>query len=90
MSKVRGAAVGAGCNLAQACDFVHADETVRFAQFFPRVGLSSDLGGIWVLQRLVGLRQARELALLGDDVGDLAGQLAAFSRSAQARRRPAP
>jgi len=74
IAKVRGAAVGAGCNLALACDFVLADETARFAENFPRVGLSIDLGGSWVLPRLVGLRQARELALLGDD---LDGQTAA-------------
>lgn len=76
IAKVRGAAVGAGCNLALACDFVLADETARFAQIFPRVGLSIDLGGSWVLPRLVGLRRARELALLGDDVdGETAARI---------------
>lgn len=68
VAKVRGAAVGAGCNLALACDFVIADDTARFAQGFSRIGLSVDMGGSWFLPRLVGLRQARELALLGDDI----------------------
>lgn len=81
IAKVRGAAVGAGCNLALACDFVVADETARFAQIFPRVGLSIDLGGSWVLPRLVGLRRARELALLGDDVdGETAERIGLISR----------
>jgi 2-(1,2-epoxy-1,2-dihydrophenyl)acetyl-CoA isomerase len=39
-----------------------------FAQVFSRIGLSPDLGGSWILPRLVGLQQARQLALLGDDV----------------------
>lgn len=68
IAKVHGAAVGAGCNIALTCDFVLCDETARFAQIFPRIGLSVDLGGSWILTRLVGLRKARELALLGDDV----------------------
>lgn len=68
IAKVRGAAVGAGCNLALSCDFVIADDTARFIQGFSRLGLSVDLGGSWFLPRLVGLRQARELALLGDDI----------------------
>ncbi|NNM47063.1 enoyl-CoA hydratase/isomerase family protein [Knoellia koreensis] len=81
IAKVRGAAVGAGCNLALACDFVIADQTARFTQIFPRLGLSIDLGGSWVLPRLVGLRQARELALLGDDLdGPAAAQVGLITR----------
>lgn len=81
IAKVSGAAVGAGCNLALACDFVIADQTARFAQIFPRMGLSIDLGGSWVLPRLVGLRQARELALLGDDVdGPTAARIGLIAR----------
>lgn len=81
IAKVRGAAVGAGCNLALACDFVLADETAWFAQIFPRVGLSIDLSGSWALPRLVGLRQARELALLGDGVdGETAARIGLIGR----------
>jgi len=68
IAKVRGSAVGAGCSLALACDFVLADDTARFCQIFPRLVLSTDLGGSFILPRLVGMRRARELALLGDDV----------------------
>ncbi|WP_310964065.1 enoyl-CoA hydratase/isomerase family protein [Nocardioides terrisoli] len=81
IAKVRGNAVGAGCNLALACDFVVADETARFTQIFARLGLSIDLGGSWVLPRLVGLRRARELALLGDDLdGPTAAQVGLIAR----------
>lgn len=59
----------------------HPAWAARFAQIFPRVGLSIDLGGSWVLPRLVGLRQARELALLGDDVdGERATRIGLITR----------
>lgn len=85
VAKVRGAAVGAGCNLALACDFVIGDETARFAQVFPRIGLSIDFGGSWILPRLVGLRKARELALLGQDIeGAAAEQIGLITRCVSA------
>ena len=36
------------------------------SQIFARRGLSMDLGGSWLLPRLVGLHRAKELALLAD------------------------
>jgi enoyl-CoA hydratase/carnithine racemase len=65
---VRGQAVGAGCNLALACDFVLADVTAQFCEIFATRGVTPDFGGTWLLPRLVGLRRAMELALLGDFV----------------------
>lgn len=69
IAKVRGVAVGAGCNLALGCDLVVADETARFSQIFARRGLSLDFGGSWLLPRRVGLHKAKELALFGDIIG---------------------
>lgn len=66
IAKVRGVAVGAGCNLALGCDLVVAGETARFSQIFARRGLSLDFGGSWLLPRRVGLHRAKELALLAD------------------------
>ncbi|HMC52800.1 MAG TPA: enoyl-CoA hydratase [Acidimicrobiales bacterium] len=66
IAKVRGVAVGAGCNLALGCDLTVASEDARFSEIFSRRGLSVDFGGSWVLPRLVGLHKAKELALLGD------------------------
>lgn len=63
---VRGAAVGAGMNLALGCDLVVAAEDARFSQMYARRGLSVDFGGSWLLPRLVGLHRAKELALLAD------------------------
>lgn len=68
LARVEGAAVGAGCNLALGCDLVVASTTARFSQVFARRGLSLDFGGSWLLPRIVGLQQAKRLALLGDIV----------------------
>jgi len=66
IAKINGVAVGAGLNLALGCDLIVAGESARFSEIFVRRGLSIDLGGSWLLPRLVGLHKAKELALLGD------------------------
>jgi 2-(1,2-epoxy-1,2-dihydrophenyl)acetyl-CoA isomerase len=66
IAKVNGVAVGAGLNLALGCDLIVAGESARFSEIFVKRGLALDLGGSWLLPRLVGLHKAKELALLGD------------------------
>jgi 2-(1,2-epoxy-1,2-dihydrophenyl)acetyl-CoA isomerase len=66
IAAVDGIALGAGCNLALACDLVIATIRSEFGEIFVRRGLSVDLGGSWTLPRLVGLQRARELCLFGD------------------------
>ncbi|MGF6889351.1 enoyl-CoA hydratase/carnithine racemase [Nocardia sp. GAS34] len=66
IAQVQGVAVGAGMNLALACDFVVAAESARFCAIFVRRGLSMDFGGSWLLPRLVGLQQAKRLAMLAE------------------------
>jgi enoyl-CoA hydratase/carnithine racemase len=66
IAKVRGVAVGAGCNMALGCDLVVASENARFSEIFSRRGLSLDFGGSWVLPRIVGMHRAKELALFAD------------------------
>ena len=66
IARVDGDAVGAGLNLALACDLVVASDRSRFAEIFVRRGLSVDFGGSWILPRLVGLHRAKELCLTGD------------------------
>jgi enoyl-CoA hydratase/carnithine racemase len=66
VAKVTGVAVGAGWNLALGCDFVVATPESTFSQIFSKRGLSIDLGGSWLLPKLVGLQQAKRLALLAD------------------------
>ncbi len=66
IAKVRGVAVGAGCNMALGCDLVVASQNARFSEIFAKRGLSVDFGGTWLLPRRVGLHRAKELALFGD------------------------
>lgn len=65
IARVNGDAVGAGTNVAAACDFVVAVEDARFGEVFVKVGLIPDSGGTFVLPALVGLRKAKELAMTG-------------------------
>ena len=66
IAKVRGVAVGAGCNMALGCDLVVASENARFSQIFAKRGLSLDFGGSWLLPRRIGLHKAKELAFFAD------------------------
>jgi 2-(1,2-epoxy-1,2-dihydrophenyl)acetyl-CoA isomerase len=68
VAKIRGVAVGAGLNLALGCDLTAAAEDARLSEIFARRGLSLDVGGSWLLPRLIGLHRAKELALLADIV----------------------
>jgi len=68
IAKVRGIAAGAGLNLALGCDLIAAAESARFSEIFARRGLTLDVGGSWLLPRLIGMHRAKELALLADVV----------------------
>ncbi len=66
VTKVRGAAVGGGCSLALAGDFVLASQNAKFCLNFVHIGAVLDGGATYFLPRLVGLVKAREIALLGE------------------------
>lgn len=66
IAKVRGVAVGAGCNLALMCDLVLAGDTARFSEIFTKRGLSLDFGGSWILPRRLPLHRAKELAFFSE------------------------
>jgi enoyl-CoA hydratase/carnithine racemase len=81
VARVAGVCVGAGMNLALACDIVIASDDARFSEIFARRALSIDGGGSWVLPRIVGLQKAKELALLAEIVpADRAEQLGLVTR----------
>ncbi|HWH82744.1 MAG TPA: enoyl-CoA hydratase/isomerase family protein [Burkholderiaceae bacterium] len=61
IAAVRGAAFGAGLNLALAADFVIASSDATFSAAFGRLGLIPDLGGMYLLPRILGLQRAKEL-----------------------------
>jgi enoyl-CoA hydratase/carnithine racemase len=69
VAAVQGHAVGAGFQLALACDLRVCDEDVRFAMLEVRFGLVPDLGGVRALSQLVGPGVAKELVWTGRTVG---------------------
>jgi 2-(1,2-epoxy-1,2-dihydrophenyl)acetyl-CoA isomerase len=71
---VNGAAAGAGCNIALACDIVLAAKSAQFLQAFARIGLIPDAGGTFTLPRLVGEARARALMMLAEPIGAEAAQ----------------
>ena len=68
IASVRGSAAGAGCNLALACDFRIASEDAKFIQSFINVGLVPDMGGTFLLTRILGVARATELIMTGQAV----------------------
>jgi 2-(1,2-epoxy-1,2-dihydrophenyl)acetyl-CoA isomerase len=69
IAAVNGPAVGAGCSIAIACDFVLASRSAYFLQAFVGVGLIPDAGATWVLPRLVGRARASAMMMLGERIG---------------------
>jgi enoyl-CoA hydratase len=63
---VNGAAVGAGLNLALACDVRVAARSARFDARFLRIGLHPGGGHTWLLERAVGPQTAAAMNLFGE------------------------
>jgi len=63
---INGAAVGAGLDLALACDFRLAVDTARFQCAYTRMAICPDAGGTWLLPRLIGLEQAKRFAFTAE------------------------
>jgi enoyl-CoA hydratase/carnithine racemase len=66
IAAVNGPAVGAGCEIAVACDFRIASEKARFGEVWISIGCVPALGGMFLLPRIVGLAKATELILTGE------------------------
>jgi enoyl-CoA hydratase len=66
---VNGFALGGGCELAMAADFIYATESAVFGQPEVKLGLVPGFGGCVRLLRLVGPARAKELIYTGRDVG---------------------
>lgn len=84
IAMVNGAAAGAGCSLALACDFRVVTPKSKLVMSFIKMGLSGDTGGMYYLERLVGVARATELMMTGTAVdGTRAVELGLATRLAQ-------
>jgi 2-(1,2-epoxy-1,2-dihydrophenyl)acetyl-CoA isomerase len=69
IAAVDGPAFGAGANLALAADFILASPRAKICEVFGRIGLVPDVGGFFLLPRIVGLQKAKELVFTARAVG---------------------
>jgi 2-(1,2-epoxy-1,2-dihydrophenyl)acetyl-CoA isomerase len=61
---INGVAAGGGLSLALATDIALAAESAKFTMAYTKVGLTPDGSASYFLARVVGLRRAKEMALL--------------------------
>jgi len=66
IAQAHGVAAGGGMSLMLLADFIWVAEGTRFNLAYANIGTSCDVGASWSLPRLVGLRNALEIALLSD------------------------
>jgi 2-(1,2-epoxy-1,2-dihydrophenyl)acetyl-CoA isomerase len=72
LASVHGAVAGAGMSIMLAADLALSAANTRFTFAYTDIGTSCDGGMSWSLPRVVGLRKAMEIALVGDtfDAGE--------------------
>ncbi|MFQ5987683.1 MAG: enoyl-CoA hydratase/isomerase family protein [Dehalococcoidia bacterium] len=81
IAMVNGAAVGAGCDFAFACDMRVGSENARFRNGFVRIGLIPGAGGTWLYTRLMGLGRGLEFLFTGDFLGaEEAGRIGVLNK----------
>jgi len=68
VAAVKGTAAGAGASLVLACDLVVMSSDAKIVESFVHRGILPDSGAIHLLTRIVGLRKAAELLMLGEPV----------------------
>jgi 2-(1,2-epoxy-1,2-dihydrophenyl)acetyl-CoA isomerase len=66
LASVHGAVAGFGLSLMCACDLALAADSSYFTSAYRHIGLTPDGGASYTLPRLVGLKKAMEIVLLGE------------------------
>lgn len=66
IASLHGVVAGGSLSLAMACDLAIAAEGTKFNLAYVNVAANCDVSGSWHLPRLVGLRNAMQIALLGE------------------------
>ncbi|MGO9836074.1 MAG: enoyl-CoA hydratase-related protein [Polyangiaceae bacterium] len=69
IAAVNGFALGGGCEIALACDFIYASEKAKLGQPEVTLGILPGFGGTQRLARRVGAARAREICMTGSMVG---------------------
>jgi len=65
IASVNGPAVGAGCEVAVACDFRIVARDAFFCESWIDLGIIPPLGGMFLLPRLIGLSRATDMVMRG-------------------------
>ncbi len=65
VAAVNGVAAGSGMNIVLAADLAVASSEASFSQSFDHVGLIPDVGGAYMLPRIVGVSKAKEMIFAG-------------------------
>ena len=68
VAAVHGPVAGVGVSLTMLCDFVIVSNDSYFTLAYVHLGTSPDGSSTYFLPRMVGLRRAKEIALLGDRI----------------------
>lgn len=66
IAMIDGPIVGAGLDMALACDFRVASTRARFTCAYTRIAYPPDCGGSWLMPRLMGVEAAKMFAYTGE------------------------